>query len=779
MSVIRNIGKILKWTIWLIGKIVKISFQSIFGAVCILTMMACWIFYQDYWPTVEEYLLEAKAVANSSIVSDFKTVQTSYVYDCNGSLITKLKTDRDIHYVKYEEMPKHLVDATVAIEDKRFWEHDGVDWKSTAYAGVLYLKNSEEITRGGSTITQQLVKNIYLTNEKSLERKFKEIIISLGLEETYSKSQIIEFYLNNINYANGYYGIGAAAKGYFNKSVGELSLEEIAFLCAIPNNPSLYDPLTNIENTTRRRNLILKQMWIQNYVSEEEYLRASSSPIHFSKVKKVESSNYFTSYAIDCAIRSLMKRNDFNFSYSFNSKKGYEKYRKRFLEEYEDAKTKLYTGGYRVYTSLDNSIQKKVQQIVDEELSAFKGKKKGIYELQGAVTVVDNESGLVTAIVGGRSQKFNGVITLNRAFQSYRQPGSSIKPLIVYTPALERGFTPNSIVEDKYTEDGPKNSNGRYAGSVVLRSAVEQSKNVVAWNVFNSIGPETGLRYAQRMQFSKILPSDYNLASALGGLTYGVTTVEMAGGYRTLANDGLYTEITCIKDIQTNSGMSLELISEKKRVYSEDAARDMTSILQGVAKRGTARGLQLKKGMPFACKTGTTNNQTNGWFCGYTPYYSVACYVGYDDNRSMYGLWGSSYPMSIWRRVQNFLNQDKKIIKFKKKRKKVNVIEKNSEQQNDSNQTQEHLPVATSVATPTITEKPKEVQNLDVEESEVTRKPLVTEEPVATEEPVVTEEPIVTEEPVVTEESIVTEEPVITESPPEETEGTENDIAGL
>jgi 1A family penicillin-binding protein len=630
--------------------------------------------YKKYRPIVDEYRAEADEIVANSSIKDFKAVQTSYIYDCDGKQIAKLKTDKDINYLSYDEFPEDLVNAVVAIEDKRFWEHEGVDWQSTALASYLYLKNPNDITRGGSTITQQLVKNIYLSNEKSIERKVKEIFIALGLEEKYSKKQIIEFYLNNINYANGYYGIGAAAKGYFNKSVDKLTLNEIAFLCAIPNNPTYYDPLTNIKNTTKRRNLILSEMYSQEYVSEEEYLVACNSPIHFNEVK-AKNYNYVTSYAIDCSVRFLMEQSDFKFQYSFKSEKEYTKYRKKYLEAYDSAKEKLYTGGYRINTSINQKVQKKLQKIVNKNLRGFTSKSKdGIYELQGAATVVNNKTGKVIAIVGGRSQNFNGVLTLNRAYQSYRQPGSTIKPLIVYTPAIEQGYTPNSLVNDSYSSDGPRNSDGTYLGWITMRTAVEKSKNVVAWNLFNAIGPQKGLSYVQAMGFSKIVPSDYYLSSALGGLTYGVTTVEMASAYRTLANDGKFTEPTCITRVRMASGLDLDLNFEEKRVYSEDAARVMTDILQGVAKNGTAKGLVVGKGMPVACKTGTTNNQTNGWFCGYTPYYSVACYVGYDESKSVSNLWGSTYPMSIWRDIQNYLCRNKKIVKFKKKRvRKVTV----------------------------------------------------------------------------------------------------------
>jgi len=300
--------------------------------VMFLGIVAALIFayhlYKEYSPVVKGYYEDAIDLVRKSSSKDFRAEQTSYIYDSSKKQIAKLKLDRDISYVSFEDIPQRVIDAVISIEDKRFWEHEGVDWLATAKAGVMYLQDSSDIKRGGSTITQQVVKNQYLSFEKSIERKLKEIFIALQMEKKYTKKQILEFYLNNINYSNGYYGIGAAAKGYFNKSLKDLSLEEIAFLTAIPNNPSLYDPLIHIENTTFRRNLILKEMYLQGYIGQMEYLKASNSPIHFYKRSK-KSYNYETSYAIDCAVLILMRKAHFVFRYEFNSKEDYEKYQKK------------------------------------------------------------------------------------------------------------------------------------------------------------------------------------------------------------------------------------------------------------------------------------------------------------------------------------------------------------------------------------------------------------------------------------------------------------------
>lgn len=711
---------------WYVRQVIKLVLLLTFVACCTVAFKL----YQKYAPVVRGYYAEACKIAETSKPSDFRTEQTSFIYDGEGKQLVKLKLDKDTTYVEYDKIPKDAVNAVVSIEDKRFWEHQGVDWKSTAKAAALLVVNKGDIVRGGSTITQQLVKNTYLTREQSIERKIKEIFIALKLEEKYSKQQILEYYLNNINYANGYYGIGAAAKGYFNKNVSDLSANEIAFLSAIPNNPSLYDPLERLNNTIKRRNVILYEMWSQGYLNKKDYLINSNSAIHFYK-KKHNNYNYLTSYAIDCAVKAIMTHNKFHFRYEFNNDKDFRKYRRRYLEEYEECKTELYTGGYKVYTSLDRSVQKQAQKILNSTLKGFTSKSKdGIYEMQGAATVIDNKTGHVIALIGGRSQNFHNVITLNRAYQSFRQPGSTIKPLIVYTPAFEAGYTPETKVNDVYSQDGPHNSGNSYSGWIPLREAVIRSKNVIAWNLFNEIGPKKGLSFAQNMQFSKIVPSDYYLASALGGLTYGTTTVEMASGYRTLANDGVYNDPTCITRIKTSGGLTLPFSRPNKRVYSTDAARTMTDVLQGVV-HGTAKGLSLPKKMPIACKTGTTNNQTNGWFCGYTPYYTVACYVGYDESKSVGELWGSTYPMQVWKGIQTIVNNGKKRIPFKKRiivkkvEKSTNSNDSFSANENDYSDstvnTEEDTEQTQKVTTPSRTKTPVEEPRV-VEDSEPVKK---------------------------------------------------------
>lgn len=656
-----------------IKKVIRVIRKVLF-TITLLVLIAAIIgvlyFGYKFAPIFQQYVNEADELVRDSSASTFYTDNTSFVYASDGTEIAKLRSGADSSYVTYEQMPKNVLKAFVAIEDKRFYKHHGVDWGSTIKSAFLLLKNGS-ITRGGSTITQQLVRNVFTDKigfEKSYTRKIKEILTAMYLEKKYSKKQILEYYINNINYANNYYGIGAASLGYFGKSVDELTDAEVALLCAIPNNPTYYNPRTNLAHTIKRRNIILREMYDQGYLKRKDYLAAVNSSV--SVLPAYDSFyNYESSYAIKCATEALMKNSGFVFQYAFDTQDDYDQYQHDYSDAYKDAEHMLYTGGYQVYTTIDLKVQKQVQKSLDNQLKDYAKKTKdGVYVMQGAATVIANHTGKVIACVGGRSQDSTGY-SLNRAFQSYMQPGSTIKPLIVYTPALQKGYTPNSIVSDTPIKDGPKNSGNQYEGDITMRRAVEKSKNVVAWRLFSKIKPKVGLSYVQNMQFDKITPNDYFKPAALGGLYYGVTTVQMASGYATLANDGVFRQPDCISAIFDQEGNEIFKSPKSTCVYSSDAANQMLDILTGVANTGTAAGLVLphNKKMPIACKTGTTNEQRCAWFCGVTPYYSVAVYVGRDDNKSTDGLWGSTLPKYVWQDVQDYLCKGKDVKKLYKK----------------------------------------------------------------------------------------------------------------
>lgn len=622
------------------------------------------VFYFKYGKDIFAMQEEAVSLVKASSEETFRTSETSIVYNNKGKEIAKLKGEKDAYYLPLDKIPKAVKDAAIVTEDKKFYSHNGIDAKGIMRAVLALLKNNGEKTQGASTITQQLARGTFLTVEKTYERKIKEIFIAMELEKKYTKSQILEFYLNTIYYANGYYGIEAAARGYFSKGCEELSLGQLCFLSAIPNNPTTYNPVKNYDNTVKRKNRILDQMLEDGVITKVEYDEAYQEKIKL-KIQEVKKRDYIQTFVSYCAIRELMAKNGFEFKNSFDTAAEEKEYDAEYEDAYSTAQQMLLNNGYKIYTSIDLKKQKELQKAVNSNLSSFKEKEtNGTYKMQGSAVCIDNKSGRVVAIVGGRSQQTEGY-SLNRAYQSFRQPGSSIKPLIVYTPTLERGSTASTTVHDYKFKDGPSNSNGRYYGYVSLRFAVEQSLNTVAWQLLDELKPEVGLQYLLDMDYSRIVKSDYYLAASLGGLTYGTSTLEMASAYATLQNDGKYRKPTCIVKILDADGN--EIVSDEvkqKNVYKKDAARAMVDIMTGVMKRGTGRSLGLNNGQPSAGKTGTTNDKKDGWFCGFTPYYTTAVWVGYDSPKTVSDLYGSSYPGRIWRDYMNLIHDGLEVKQF-------------------------------------------------------------------------------------------------------------------
>lgn len=590
----------------------------------------------------------ASDIVASANDSTFKVGETSIVYDDSGKEISRLIGEMDVYYLTFDEIPSNLKDAVITMEDKKFLDHEGVDYLAIVRALYEDIK-SRSWEQGGSTITQQLAKTMFLSSDKTWERKVTELFISVGLERKFSKAKILEYYVNNIYYANGYYGIQAAAHGYFDKTPRELTLSEAAFLTAIPNNPATYDPLIHFESTLSRRNLILENMLLDGKISEEQCKAAKAEDIVFKRPTKSKN-DYQETFAYYCATKILMELDGFEFCYDFESDEERREYNRRYDEAYSKWNATLFNAGYRIYTSLNTRLQSQLQNAVDSNLLEFdEVNDEGIYTLQGSAACIDNSTGQIVAIVGGRSQEHLGY-SLNRAYQSYRQPGSSIKPLLVYTPALEREYTPDTIVEDVYKKGGPKNAGGVYGGSITLREAVMYSRNVVAWNIFDALTPQVGLKYLKNMDFNRIVDMDYVPAASLGGLTYGCSAVEMAKGFATLANDGYYRNPDCIDRITDSTGKLLykRNRAEEKQIYEIDAARMMTDMLISVGKSGTAKKIKLD-GQTFAAKTGTTTASKDGWLCGYTPYYTCAVWVGFDLPKELNDLQGATYPANIWK----------------------------------------------------------------------------------------------------------------------------------
>lgn len=641
---------------WRVLKVLAICLLVAFASLAVLAVVRVGI------PVISMYRNAVEVVAESD-ESTFKAEQTSIVYDVDGNEIKKLKGEKDVHYLEYEDIPDAVKLAFVAIEDKNFTSHRGIDMEGIARAVVALIRNRGEITQGGSTITQQLARGVFLSFETTYSRKIQEMFIAVALEQKYTKEQILEFYINNVNFANGYYGIESASEAYFDKEAKDLTISQIAFLCAIPNSPTRYDPYDNPDATMERRDRILKSMYEEGYISQEQYEKSIAEKITVLPKKETQSNDYAETYIIKCAAESLMKERGFEFQYTFEDEEEEEAYNEEYDEVYSLCRQSLYTAGYRIYTSIDMDMQSQLQESVSSKLSMFTSKTDdGIYEVQGAAVCIDNSTGRVAAIVGGREADQEGY-GLNRAYQSYRQPGSAIKPLLVYAPALEEGYTAYSTLDDSRMtgEDAVANSGYSYLGPISLRRAVQKSSNVATYRLYQELGPENCLEYLEDLNFAGLEPEDYKYdTTCLGGFTKGATAVEMAAGYAALANDGKYRTPTCIIRITDAQGNVIVPNEEdSKQVYSSNTARTMTDILESCVtdSSATASGCALDVDTSVACKTGTTSNYVDGWLCGYSPYYTTAVWVGMDVYESVDNLQGATYPAYIWTNFMNKVHQ--------------------------------------------------------------------------------------------------------------------------
>ncbi len=637
--------------------------------VCIVALLLLfaagnYMLYQKTGETLFSCAKEAKEIVEASSEADFKLAETTYIYSADGTQIATLAEEDDATFLEYEDIPANVVNAFIAVEDRTFWTNSGVSYKGILRVCVNYVKTGGEVAEGASTITQQLARGVFLSNEKTMLRKIKEIFIARELTKKYTKEQIMAFYCNTCCFANGIYGVEDASKKYFGKSVEDLTLSEVAYLCAIPNRPEYYNPLKYPENALTRRDKILEDMQECGFISATACANAMAQSLSVAEQEEETTFyNYEVTYAINCAVRYLMKADGFEFQYTFASTEEYEEYYATYDEYYAQAKHKLYTGGYKVYTTIDLEAQSALQEILDAQLAfSTDVTDSGIYELQGAMTVIDNDSGKVVAIIGGRSQEENSnIYSLNRAYQSYAQPGSSFKPLVVYTPALESGYTATSLLTNiDVTTAKTSNSEeiAKMSGTqMTLRAAVEASKNGCAYWLFNALTPKVGLSYVTNMHFTKIVADDYTLSAALGGLTYGVTTVEMANAYSTLENHGAYTQTDCIAAMYDTNGNNIYEGYETTSVYTSAAADAMTDVLKGVLTSGTASKASWYNytSTEAAGKTGTTNDNKAGWFCGYTPYYTIAVWVGCDTPKEVSSLQGASYPLYIWRSAMLYM----------------------------------------------------------------------------------------------------------------------------
>mgnify|MGYP004611727127 CR=1 FL=1 len=592
-----------------------------------------------------------------TMAKDMFANKNSIVVDTDGKQIAELGSERKKIKVDSDKMPEKLKDAYVSIEDERFYKHHGVDIKRTTSAIFSYVFHAGNSSYGGSTITQQLVKNITGDNTDSVTRKIKEWWKAYQLEWYFSKDDILDMYLNVIYVGPNIYGVGAGSEYYFNKDVQKLSIAESAFLAGINNSPNSYNPFDketdNTEKINKRTKTVLSKMKELKYISEDEYNGAISeveNGLHFNK-GNVNSGDGVYSYHTDTLITEVIKD-------IANEKKINETFASNYT----------YLSGLTIKSTQNSTIQKEVENEFNKKQYSIKSKQSG-ETAQAAMVIIDHTTGRVVATVGGLGEK-NTARGLNRATQSTRQTGSSIKPLAVLIPGIDKKiFTASTIysdVEKTFTGNySPKNYDG-YLGETTVRRAVESSQNIPFVEMMQQITPKVAIQYLENMGITTLTKNDESLTLSLGGLEKGITPLEMAAAYATIANNGTYIEPTFYTEVINKSGKVVAKAKPKtKKVISEQVAYIVKEILTQPVKgnNGTAKYCSIS-GMDVAAKTGTTDDNYDRWLCGFTPYYTAATWFGYDKNETIY--FNKQNPAGIiWANVMKKVNSGLNKTKFK------------------------------------------------------------------------------------------------------------------
>lgn len=643
-----------------LGKVFRFfcKFTLIFTILCfsIGIVLGSYVFV-NIWPTVQGY----QEIANSKFEeigpNTFSYLGDTVVYDKNNEVIGKINVG-NYKYIDIEDVSKYIQLGYMSVEDKNFKVHHGIDYKAILRAGLSIVKNGGKITQGGSTITQQVLKNNLLTQEKTLKRKLIEFFLAPEFEDKYSKQEILEFYLNTCFYGNNCYGIETASQYYFGKTNKNLDIAECAMLIGISNNGSLYNPRKNMEGCIKRQKIVLGEMFEDEVITEEEYENALKEELNFVYEREPRlKENYMTNYAIHCTILHIMETEGFNFRYIFDSEEDYFNYKESYSYRYGVLSNKVRNGGYQIYTSFDVEKQNKLQEILDKSTVNYtEVAEDGRYAFQSAAVLVNNETGYVEAMIGGRGTEDE----FNRGFLAKRQPGSSIKPLVVYTPAFSTGvYYPSLKMLDAPNEEDeyfPKNYNGAYNGFVTLKDAIGMSINTIAYTIMKEITPMQGINYLGNLKFDTIAYEDYfNTSVALGGFKYGVRVVDMAKGYSTLINHGKYIDNDCVLKIEyQNQGVIFEENSNKISVYEPDAAYMAVDCCEGVMNNYYA--FRKPNNAIVMGKSGTTNDAKDTWFVGGSVYYTLAVWCGYDMPRET-NLSGSKLAAEIWQKCLTELHK--------------------------------------------------------------------------------------------------------------------------
>ncbi|MDD4802366.1 MAG: PBP1A family penicillin-binding protein [Syntrophomonas sp.] len=576
---------------------------------------------------------------------------TTMLYDDQGQVFSLLHAGENRTEITLDKVPVDLVEAFIATEDKEFYNHHGVNFKGIARALLRNFQSGDMMGQGASTITQQLARNSFLTLDKNWERKIKEMFIAFKLEATYSKEEILELYLNKIPFGAGAYGVQAAATTYFGKDVTNLTLPESALLAGLVQSPSNYNPFSHLDRAKARQKMVLNSMVNSGFISESEATKAHDTQLHLVKAQNLTAKyGFFRDAVLEEAIEILSG-----------------------IKGYEDADNAIYRSGLNIYTTINAPLQAYAEEYFKNQAN-FPASNKSGQKIQVGMAVVENDSGDVKAIMGGR--QYEQQRGFNRATDAYRMPGSSIKPLTVFSPALEQGKMPFTVLDDSPISFknstgiwSPQNYDGKYRGLITMRTGVQYSINSYAVQMLDLVGTRKSFDFGRSLGLSLVDSpgtNDLNLAAlGLGGLTKGATPLQMAAGYSSFGNSGIYNKPHFINKITDNNAIVIyEYQYQPKRVMSEQTAWLMTSMLQTVVSSGTGTNAKVAN-VPTGGKTGTSEELTDVWFCGLTPAYSGAVWMGYDDQKyKMQAVYGGGHPALMFKAMLTKAHQGVKAGSF-------------------------------------------------------------------------------------------------------------------
>lgn len=617
--------------------------------ICMAIVVVIGVLIGMYASAVKE--IQAMNVKN--LAMNYSSV--IYYIDENGNAceMEEVYNDGNRIWLNSNEIPQVMKEAIIAIEDERFYQHNGVDIKRTTGAFFGWVKaklTGGQTSYGGSTITQQVIKNITQEKDKTAARKIKEMLLAVALEKELTKDEILTVYLNLIYLSNNCYGVEAASNMYYNKSASELELNEAAAIAGITQRPEYYNPFKNPENTKNKRDVVLTKMCELKMISESERDSAISMGLNLDD-NYVEANSRVFSYFTDNLLNEVIE--------DLQDEQGYSK---------DMAEQLVYSGGLSIYSTVDPKIQNAVESFYENKANFPQIKK----EAQSAMIIVDPYTGQIKGMAGGIGEK-TASRGLNRATQSKLQPGSSIKPLSVYAPAIEEDIinSTSGVLDGKLTigDWSPQNSYDGYKGTISVKRAVQISSNTTAVRVLQKLGVDKSYDYlTKKFGITSLTSGDKDLSPlALGGLTHGITPKEMAAAYSVFANGGIYIEPHSYTKVLDHSGnVLLEKGSKGKRVIKDSTAFIMTDILHDVVNTSSGTGKLAKLSeMPTYGKTGTTQETRDKWFVGYTPYYVGAVWYGFDQPDSI-NKYGVTYNISakIWNRVMETIHEDLEVKDF-------------------------------------------------------------------------------------------------------------------